>query len=390
MDLLKHIQQHYPDTTVILMTAFGTIDSAVQAMRDGAYDYVTKPIELDRLELLVERALKRQHLLRENRELRNELNRRFSVSGIIGRSTAMMHVLQQVEQVAPTNATILILGESGTGKELIAKAIHHHSRRAEARMVSVNCAALPETIVESELFGHERGAFTGAHTMRRGRFELAHKGTLFLDEVGDLSVAIQVKLLRVLQEREIERVGGQHPIPLDVRLIAATNQDLAEALADGSFREDLYYRLRVVAIEIPPLRKRLEDIPLLLEHFLEFFGKEHNKPGKRFSPAATKALCGYTWPGNVRELRNLVESLVVTSRADEIGVNNLPQAIVPDKEPPNVVVPMGKPLSEVERIYMLKTLDLLGGNKSRAAQILGIGKKTLYRRLQEFETIADN
>ena len=384
MDLLKHVQEHYPDTAVILMTAYGSIDAAVEAMRRGAYDYIAKPIDLDRLELLVERALGRRLLLRENRQLRRELKQRFSVSGIIGRSSAMMQVLHRVEQVAPTNATVLILGESGTGKELIAKAIHYHSRRADARMVSVNCAALPETVVESELFGHERGAFTGAHSSRQGRFELAHNGTLFLDEVGDLTLPIQVKLLRALQEREIERVGGQQPIAVNVRLIAATNHDLEQALKDGRFREDLYYRLRVVTIEAPPLRERPEDVPLLLEHFVKIFAEEHDKPVRGFSPAAVSALQGYRWPGNVRELRNLVESLVVTSQGDEIGVPSLPPSMSEQRCPEGVTLPMGKALSEVERIYLLKTLELLNGNKSRAAQVLGIGKKTLYRRLQEF------
>ena len=297
MDLLKHIQQNYPDTAVILMTAFGTIDSAVEAMRQGAYDYITKPIDLDRLELLLQRALGRQDLLRENRELRRELRSRFSASGIIGRSPAIQRVLEQIEQVASTNATVLIFGESGTGKELVARAIHSHSRRADGRLVSVNCAALPETLVESELFGHERGAFTGAHQLRRGRFEHAHRGTLFLDEVGDLSIPVQIKLLRVLQEREIERVGGQQPIPVDVRLITATNQSLEEKIRDGTFREELYYRLKVVTIDIPPLRERREDVPLLLDHFLDVYREEHGKPVKAFSAAAKKALCDYHWRG---------------------------------------------------------------------------------------------
>jgi len=389
MDLLTYVQEHYADTAVILVTGHGTIDSAVEAMRRGAYDYVTKPIDLDRLELLVKRAHRKQSLVRENRDLRQELKRRFSVAGIVGQSAAMRRVLEQVEQVACTNATVLILGESGTGKELVATAIHHNSQRADSRMVKVNCAALPESLIESELFGHERGAFTGAHRSRKGRFELADKGTLFLDEIGDLSLTTQVKLLRAIQEREIERVGGQTPIPVDVRLIAATNQDLSQALAAGKFREDLYYRLRVITVEIPPLRERPGDVGLLLDHFLTVFCTEHGKSVKGFSSASRSKLCSYHWPGNVRELRNLVESLVVTCRGDEITVQGLPDAIAPHREAPTLTVPMGKSIGHVERLYTLKTLELVGGNKSRAAKVLGIGKKTLYRRLHEYGVVTD-
>jgi putative PEP-CTERM system response regulator len=384
MDLLSHVQENYPDTAMILVTGHGTIDSAVEAMRRGAYDYITKPIDLDRLELLVRRAYRKQSLLRENRDLRKELRKRFSVAGIVGQSPSMRRVLEQVEQVASTNATVLIFGESGTGKELVATAIHHNSPRADERMVKVNCAALPEALIESELFGHERGSFTGAHRARKGRFELADKGTLFLDEIGDLTLATQVKLLRAIQEREIERVGGQTAIPVDVRLIAATNQDLEEAMRAGRFREDLYYRLRVVTISIPPLRERAGDIPLLLDHFLKLFCKEHSKSVSSFSNAARAKLCAYHWPGNVRELRNLVESVVVTVQGDQVTVQDLPDSIAPHLDQPALTLTMGKPLSQVERLYTLKTLELVGGNKSRAAKVLGIGKKTLYRRLHEY------
>jgi len=382
IDLLSHVQEHYPDTAVILLTAFGTIESAVEAMRRGAYDYLTKPINLDKLELLVERACGRQGLMRENRELRQQLRRQFSVSGIIGQSRSIRQILQQVEQIAPTGASVLIQGESGTGKELVATAIHHHSGpRSEGPLVKVNCVALAESLIESELFGHERGAFTGAHRMRKGRFELASGGTLFLDEVGDLSVATQLKLLRAIQEREIERVGGQTPIPVDVRLIAATNRNLEQAMSDGAFREELYYRLKVVTIQIPPLRERPEDIRPLLEYYLGLFCKEHNKRIHGFTERAIGRLSRQSWPGNVRELRNCVESLVVTVRGDEIDQRDLPSI---EGEPRALEMPLGRSMEQVERQYLLRTLEMLGNNKARAAQVLGISKKTLYRRLHEY------
>ncbi|MBK8482521.1 MAG: sigma-54-dependent Fis family transcriptional regulator [Proteobacteria bacterium] len=384
IDLLTHVEAHHPDTAVILVTGHGSIDAAVDAMRRGAYDYVTKPIDLDRLEFVVGRAHRRQSLLRENQDLRQELRRRFSVAGIIGQSAVMRQVLEQVEQVAGTNATVLISGESGTGKELVATAIHHNSGRAEARMVRVNCAALPESLIESELFGHERGAFTGAHRTRKGRFELADGGTMFLDEIGDLTLATQVKLLRAIQEREVERVGGQTPIHVDVRLIAASKHDLKQAMLAGRFRDDLYYRLNVVSVHIPPLRERPGDVPLLLDHFLALFCKEHGRGIRGFSAAARAKLMAYDWPGNVRELRNLVESLVVTARGDEITVQMLPDGVAPQREAPRFQLPMGRRLDQVERLYTLRTLELVGGNKSRAATMLGIGKKTLYRRLHQY------
>ena len=386
IDLLSHVQRHYPDISVILLTAYGTIESAVEAMRRGAYDYLTKPINLDKLELLVERACKRRELLRENRQLRRQLRRQFSVSGIIGQSRAMQRILQQVSQIAPTGASVLIQGESGTGKELVASAIHHHSGpRAEGPLVKVNCVALAESLIESELFGHERGAFTGAHRTRKGRFELASGGTLFLDEIGDLSVATQLKLLRAIQEREIERVGGQSPIPVDVRLIAATNRDLEQAMREGAFREELYYRLKVVTLQIPPLRERPEDIRPLLEHFLAQFCREHGRQIRGFSEQALARLTAHAWPGNVRELRNCVESLVVTTRGEEIGVRDLPSALLEEEGQGRVLqVPMGRRLEDVERRYIMQTLEMLGNNKARAAQVLGISKKTLYRRLHEY------
>jgi len=384
VDLLTHVQERHPDTAVVLVTAYGSIESAVDAMRRGAYDYVTKPINLDRLELLVQRAHRRQSLLRENRELRQQIRRQFSMSGIIGQSAAIRRILHQVEQIAPTSASVLIQGESGTGKELVASAIHHHSLRADAPLVKVNCVALAEGLIESELFGHERGAFTGAHRLRRGRFELAHGGTLFLDEVGDLSVSTQLKLLRAIQEREIERVGGQTAIPVDVRLIAATNRDLERAMREGTFREELYYRLKVVTLSVPPLRERPEDVPMLLDYFLAQFCEEHGKSIRAITPSARQRLVSYSWPGNVRELRNCVESLVVTTRGEEITVKDLPPTMVPESSGYSIFLPMGRPLDEVERRYIMRTLEMLNGNKARTAQVLGISKKTLYRRLHEW------
>jgi DNA-binding NtrC family response regulator len=382
IDLLKHCHEQHADTAVILVTAYGTIEAAVEAMRHGAFDYLTKPVDLDRLELLVAHAQRRQSLLRENRELKQQLRSRFSSRGIIGQSAAMRQILMQVEQIAPTNASVLVEGESGTGKELVASAIHHASQRADGPLVKVNCVALAEGLIESELFGHERGAFTGAHRLRRGRFELASGGTLFLDEIGDLSVATQLKLLRAIQEREIERVGGQLPIAVDVRLIAATNRDLEAAMAEGTFREELYYRLKVVTLQIPPLRERPEDIPFLLDYFLDHFCKEHGKTVRAFSPAAKRHLCGCSWPGNVRELRNCVESLVVTARGEEIGVGDLPSSLEPSVSAQALELPVGRPLEEMEHRYVLRTLEALNYNKARAAQVLGISKKTLQRRLR--------
>ena len=389
VDLLEELQRCHPDTAVILVTAFGTIQQAVEAMRKGAIDYLTKPINLDRLVLLVQRACGRLALKRENRDLKEQLRRRFSVSGIIGQSEAMRRILHQIEQIAPTNASVLIRGESGTGKELVASAIHHHSQRCDGPMVKVNCVAFAEGVIESELFGHERGAFTGAHRSRQGRFQAAHRGTLFLDEVGDLSVPTQLKLLRAIQEREIERVGSLTPIHVDVRLLAATNRDLEQAMKDGQFREELYYRLKVVTLTIPPLRRRPADIQPLLSFFVDQFGSEYDRPIKRFSQAALERLCSYRWPGNVRELRNCVESLVVTTQGDEIRVRDLPSSLVPENNATSVTIPLGHSMEAVERRYILRTLEALGSNKVRTAQVLGISKKTLYRRLHEWSVLPE-
>jgi len=385
LQLLEHVAEQTPQTAVIMITGYGTIESAVVAMRAGAYDYLSKPVDINKLELLIEKARENRMLVRENIRLQRELRERYSFGNIVGRSEPMRRIFDDIEQVAETNATVLIIGESGTGKELIASAIHHNSSRSEKALIKVNCAAFVESLIESELFGHEKGAFTGAFRTRKGRIELAAGGTLFLDEIGDLSLATQLKLLRVLQEREFERVGGSTTIPVDIRLIAATNKNLEQEVAKGSFREELYYRIKVVTLSVPPLRERTDDIPLLINHFIRLFNKEHNKGVEGLSPQAMRLAIRYSWPGNVRELRNIAESLVVMAKSTVIDERELPndlhdlQGAVSD-----VAMPLGIALAEAERRIILSTLAWHGGNKARTARTLGIGKKTLYRKLQEY------
>jgi DNA-binding NtrC family response regulator len=390
MALLEEVQRKCPETAVILMTGYGTIESAVEAMRSGAFDYLSKPVDLEKLELLIEKALKTQRLLSENLRLKKQLSEKFSFGNIIGRSAPMRQIFSEIEQVAQTNATVLIQGESGTGKELIASAVHHHSRRADAPLIKVNCVALVEGLIESELFGHEKGAFTGAHRMRKGRIEMANGGSLFLDEIGDLGLATQLKLLRVLQEREIERVGGNKTIPVDIRLIAATNKNLEAEVERGLFREELYYRIKVISLKLPPLRERSEDIPILLDHFLRLFNAEHERAIEGFSPAAMRLMARYDWHGNVRELRNMVESLVVMAKSKTIEERDLPCDLslsCSDNSEMNIEV--GTSLDQVERQVILATLRQVGNNKAKAARVLGIGKKTLYRKLKEYDVLSD-
>ena len=384
MQLLDYTMAHHPETAVVVVTGFATVESAVEAMRKGAYDYLTKPIDLDKLSLIIRKALEANHLLLENRRLRQELQKRFSFGQLIAKSAVMQHILERIERVASTNVTVLIEGESGTGKELIASAIHYNSPRREGPLVKVSGVSLAETLIESELFGHERGAFTGATSRRRGRFEQADGGTLFLDEVGDLPLSIQVKLLRVLQERTFERVGGEETLSVDVHLIAATNQDLETLIQEGRFREDLYYRLNVVSIKVPPLRDRPDDIPPLVHRFLEEFRDLHRTQVQSISSKTLKALMAYNWPGNVRELRNCLESVVVLARGPVIELENIPEHIRLGSEREMVSFPVGTPLRELEKTFVLKTLASLGGNKSATAEKLGIGLKTLYRRLEEY------
>ncbi len=385
MSLLERARAEFPETIVIILTAFATVDLAVEAMKKGAYDFLTKPIHLDKLELLLGHALEARSLVQENRELKLRLRETFGLKQLLGRSAAMQRLREMIQQVAATDAAVLILGESGTGKELVAQAIHYGGRRADRTLVKVSCAALPEGLLESELFGHERGAFTGARDRRKGRFELAHGGTLFLDEVGDLSPQTQAKLLRVLQEQEFERVGGTETIRVDVRLITATNRDLEGLVGEGSFREDLYYRLNVVPIRVPPLRERVEDIPILVAHFLRAFAERGGKPAPEVTGEALALLCRHSWPGNVRELQHVVESMLVFSTGDPIASRDLPPAIRGEARGSDPGDRASKAtLRDLERQAIVRTLVATGGNKRKAAEILGIGLKTLYRKIQEF------
>lgn len=384
LEVLAAASKHCATTPVLIMTGQGSIDTAVEAMRRGALDYLTKPVNLDRLDLAIEKALRSRRLLCENAELKRQLVGRQGDRRLLGDSPAMRQLLADIERSADSNATVLLLGESGTGKELAAEAIHRHSPRTAGQLVKVNCAALAEGVLESELFGHERGAYTGAHRARQGRFEQASGGTIFLDEIGDLTVASQLKLLRVLQERTVERVGSNSPIPIDVRVIAATNRDLDRAVAGGTFREELLYRLSVVKLTLPPLRERRGDVELLTGAFVREFNRIHGRAVESMNPDAIRALEAHTWPGNVRELRNCIESLVVMARSSQLSVEDLPLHIRSGGADGELSMPLGRTLDHVEREYILKTLDSVGGNKARAARVLGIGNKTLYRKLNEY------
>jgi len=383
-ELLKSVAAQFPTVPVIILTGHGTIESAVQAMHDGAYDFITKPVNLDRLSLLVKRALASRELAVQNRAMQEELERRSGFASIIGKSAEMKQVFDMVRQVAPSRSSVLITGESGSGKEMIAEALHYNSPRKDKSFIKLHCAALTESLLESELFGHEKGAFTGAIARKRGRFELAHLGTLFLDEIGEINQNVQIKLLRVLEEKKFERVGGEETIEVDVRLIAATNRDLKEAIAKGSFREDLYYRLNVVNIHIPPLRERKEDIPLLVAAFLKEFSQENGKPIEGIDPKARLALYNYSWPGNVRQLRNSVESAVVLCKGSTITLEDFPPNIRGETGVDTLRLSLGTSLAEVEKEVIRSTLAREGGNKSRTAEILGIGRKTLHRKIEEY------
>ena len=376
LELLKHVKGLNPEVELVILTAYGTIDTAVAAMKEGAYDYLTKPIDLDELLFLVHKVQERRLLIAENKELKSRLKERYRLENIIAESGAMQEVLSIVHRVAESDATVLIRGESGTGKELIAKAIHYNSPRHKYPLIKVNCAALPETLLESELFGHERGAFTGATSSRMGRFEAADKGTVFLDEIGDLSPAIQVKLLRVLQEREFERLGSNRTIRVDVRLIAATNRDLELAVREGRFRDDLYYRLSVVPIFIPPLRERRQDIGPLIDHFLKGYGKGE----KGISSEARDRLMKYEYPGNIRELENIIERAVVLSRGPIITLSDLPLHLqrLPEEGP---VGKLPELLASIERRMILEALEKNGWVQTRAAEELGISERVLRYKM---------
>ena len=389
LEALSEIKAHNPAIPIIIMTAYSSVETAVEALKKGAYDYLTKPLDFDVLRLTMERAMDHTHLKEENRLLKESLGEKFDRQNIIGNSPGMVRLFETIAQVAPSEATVLITGESGTGKELIAGAIHYNSERKMGPFVKVNCAALTETLLESELFGHEKGAFTGAHRRKEGQFSLADHGSLFLDEVSEMPLSMQVKLLRVIQEREFARVGGEEVIRVDVRLIAATNKDLAEEIAAGRFREDLFYRLNVVTLHMPPLRERRDDIPLLAQHFLKTFAEKNRKAIKGYTPRSMDHLLRYDWPGNVRELMNAVERMVVLSRADYVDESDLPPAIVEQvgAAPPQLpaqALPADLPLEEVEKASILQTLESAGGNKSEAARRLGITRRTLHKKLKKY------
>jgi DNA-binding NtrC family response regulator len=383
-ELIREVLERYPHIPIIILTGHGTIENAVEAMRNGAYDFVTKPFNIDKLSLIVKRALENSSLKRQNRDLLNQLKKRYSFDNIIGKSAPMKKVFETIELVAPSRANVLIYGESGTGKEMIADAIHHNSPRRDKPYVKVHCAAIPESLLESELFGHEKGAFTGAIARKRGRFELANTGSIFLDEIGEISPQMQVKLLRAVQQREFERVGGEGPIKVDVRIISATNKNLKEEIEKGNFREDLYYRLDVVSIEVPPLRERRDDIPLMVHKFIAEFAEENAREIESITSGALQALTSYRWPGNVRELRNVIESVVVLTRNSVISEQDLPGYITEKDEQSALRLPAGISLPEAEKRLILFTLQNAGGNKTRAADILNIGRKTLHRKLAEY------
>jgi DNA-binding NtrC family response regulator len=384
-ELLKKVVSAYPTVPVIILTGHGTIESAVKAMRDGAYDFLTKPLNLERLSLLVKRALSNRELFLQHRALQEELDRRTKFPQIIGKSDRMQKIFEVINQVAPTKASILITGESGVGKEMIADGIHYNSPRKDKPYIKVHCAALTETLLESELFGHEKGSFTGAISRRRGRFELAHNGTIFLDEIGEINQNIQIKILRVLHEKKFERVGGEETIDVDVRIISATNKDLKDEIEKNNFREDLYYRLNVVNIHIPPLRERKDDIPLLIAAFLKDFTEENKKKIQGIDTKASLILNQYSWPGNVRELRNCIESSVVMCKGSVITMDDLPPYLRETSEKDTIRINSGITLQEAEKQIIAFTLNQNNGNKSKTAEILGIGRKTLHRKLNEYK-----
>ncbi|MDD7255644.1 sigma-54 dependent transcriptional regulator [Bullifex porci] len=387
-ELLKRAASTFPTLPIIVLTGHGSIEDAVKAMQDGAIDFFTKPVDLDHIMLTAKKALNNSKIIEQNIKLTQEittLKQKAKLSKtIIGKSEKLTKMMSTIEQVAPTKATVLITGESGVGKELVADALHSLSDRKDGPFIKVHCASLSANLLESELFGHEKGSFTGAVSQKKGRFELANGGTIFLDEIGEIDANTQVKILRVLQEREFERVGGTQTIHTDVRVVAATNRNLEEEVKKGNFREDLYYRLNVVHIEVPPLRERKEDIPLLLNSFLNEFNSENSKNIEGFTPQARKLLCSYSWPGNIRQLRNSIESAVVLSRGKLIDVEDLPEQVVNHENESELSIKVGLSLDEAERLFIMSTLDYCGGNKTKASEMLKIGRKTLHRKLEEY------
>ena len=392
IEALKQIKFFNPAIPIIIMTAYSSVETAVEALKEGAYDYLTKPLDFDELRLVMERGMEHSRLKEENRFLKQTLGDRFDTRNIIGRSPAMVQLMETVAQVASSDATVLITGDSGTGKELVAGAIHFNSSRNEAPFIKINCAAITETLLESELFGHEKGAFTGAYRKKEGRFKKADGGTLFLDEISEMHPTMQVKLLRALQEREITPVGGEKDIQIDVRIVAATNKNLVEMVQQGNFREDLYYRLNVIELHLPPLCRRREDIPLIAEHFLTKFKEKNKKNIKGFTPKAMDRLIRYKWPGNVRELINVIERGVILTRSEYLDTCDLSFAqndseSLADNEATLVVdhnLEPGRPLAEAEKQVILNTMKATGGNKSESARMLGITRNTLRKKLKEY------
>jgi len=390
LEILSRAKRDQPETGVILITGHGTVPSAVTAMQQGAFNYLLKPLDLSQLRAITLRAAESARLHRANVELKRRLDEKFGFEGVIGESPQMRDVIERLKRIAPTNASVLIQGETGTGKELVAQAIHQNSPRKNKPFVALNCAALSENILESELFGHIRGAFTDASSDRVGKFEYAHGGTLFLDEVGDMPMATQIKLLRVLESGEITRVGSNDPIKVNVRILSATNRHLEDAIEAGTFRRDLYHRLKVVTIRLPTLVERSQDIPVLIDHFIKQFSKQHGKQIKGVSAAARRKLLAYQWPGNVRQLRNVVESMVVVDYDGLLDVDDLPEELSDRVETPaapsgnSLSSLVGQPLSELERLFIVETLRLCAGNREEAARLLGIGERTLYRKIKEY------
>ena len=403
LEVLARAKDDQPDAEVILVTGHGTVPSAVEAMQQGAFNYLLKPLDINQLRAVTEKAAVAAKLRRTNIELNRRLDEKFGFEGVVGTSTKMNDLIGLLKRVAPTNAAVMIQGETGTGKELVAQAIHHNSPRKNKPFVALNCAALSDTILESELFGHVAGAFTDARHDRIGKFEYANGGTLFLDEVGDMPMPTQIKLLRVLESSEITRVGSNEQIKVNVRIISATNRNLEQAIAAGTFRSDLYHRLKVVTIVLPKLMDRREDIPLLIEHFMKQFAKQHDKTVKSMSTAARRRMMAYDWPGNVRELRNAVERMVVVDMDGVLDVDDLPSELIDpaDLEATNSVVDgpgagatnsgglglaalVGRPLEEIERLFITETLTATDGNREEAARMLAIGERTLYRKIKEY------
>jgi two-component system response regulator HydG len=391
LEIVRTAKREQPDAEVVVITGQGDVKTAVEAMQRGAVNYLQKPVNLAELRAVVEKAAERLHLRRANRELKRQLEEKFGFEGLIGNSPRLVEVLNKLKSIAPTSATVLIEGETGTGKELVARAIHLNSPRRNKPFAAMNCSALNENLLDDEMFGHEPGAFTGADKLRKGRFEHANGGTLFLDEIGDMPLSLQAKLLRVLENGEVFRIGSNEPIRVNVRLISATHKDLDAAVASGQFRQDLYFRLKVVTVRLPPLRERREDIGLLAAHFIKEFNQRHGKLVKGIAEPLRKALLAYDWPGNVRELRNLIESMVVQDSDGTLDLDDLHNAdslrrLLPaaaQAAGPNNLV--GRPLNEVERYYIEQALQLTGGNREEAALMLGIGERTLYRVIQDWK-----